>query len=91
MHTCGPWVDKPGEARVEHTVWTADGVRLIAQMVRPADAPLIAAAPELLAALREVVAISDRKHDAWDKARAAIAKAEGREPAVTSAQQQGET
>jgi hypothetical protein len=31
---------------------------------------------ELLAALKEVVAISDRKHDAWDKAKAAIAKAE---------------
>lgn len=42
-----------------------------------ANAHLIAAAPELLAALKEVVAISDRKHDAWDMARAAIAKAEG--------------
>jgi hypothetical protein len=42
-----------------------------------ATSRLIAAAPELLEALKEVVAISDRKHDAWDKARAAIAKAEG--------------
>lgn len=40
-----------------------------------ADAALIAAAPELLAALEEVIAISDRKHDAWDRAKAAIAKA----------------
>ena len=40
-----------------------------------ADAKLIAAAPELLEALIEVVAISDRKHDAWDKAKAAIKKA----------------
>lgn len=32
---------------------------------------------ELLAALIEVVAISDRKHDAWDRAHAAIAKARG--------------
>jgi|HubBroStandDraft_4_1064222.scaffolds.fasta_scaffold01416_11 hypothetical protein len=32
---------------------------------------------ELLAALKEVVRISDRKHDAWDSAHAAIAKAEG--------------
>ena len=42
-----------------------------------ANARLIAAAPELLEALREVVALSDRKHDAWDKAKAAIAKTEG--------------
>ena len=30
---------------------------------------------ELVAALGEVVAISDRKHDAWDRAKAVIAKA----------------
>lgn len=41
------------------------------------NANLIAAAPELLAALKAVVAIGDRKHDAWDAAYAAIAKAEG--------------
>ena len=39
----------------------------------PVDARLLA---ELLAALKEVVALSDRKHDAWDRAHAAIAKAE---------------
>lgn len=44
---------------------------------READARLISAAPDLLAALQEVVAISERKHDAWDKAHAAIAKAMG--------------
>lgn len=32
---------------------------------------------ELLSALQEVVAISDRKHDAWDRAHAAIDKAKG--------------
>ena len=32
---------------------------------------------ELLEALEEVIAISNRKHDAWDKAKAAIAKAKG--------------
>ena len=32
---------------------------------------------DLLAALIEVVRISDRKHDAWDAAHAAIAKATG--------------
>lgn len=41
------------------------------------NAHLIAAAPNLLEALKEVVAISDRKHDAWDRAHAAIAKATG--------------
>jgi hypothetical protein len=43
-----------------------------------ANARLIAAAPDLLQALKAVVAISDRKHDAWDAAHAVIAKAEGR-------------
>lgn len=38
-----------------------------------------AAAPELLQALKAVVAIADRKTDEFDRARAAIAKAEGRE------------
>jgi hypothetical protein len=42
-----------------------------------ANAALIAAAPDLLEALKKVVALSDRKHDAWDAAHAAIAKAEG--------------
>ena len=40
-----------------------------------ADMRLISAAPNLLAALQEVIKISDRKHDAWDNAKAAIAKA----------------
>jgi hypothetical protein len=41
------------------------------------DARLIAAAPDLLEALKELIAITDRDHVAWDKAKAAIAKAEG--------------
>lgn len=32
---------------------------------------------ELVEALEELVALSDRKHNAWDKARAVIAKAKG--------------
>jgi hypothetical protein len=42
-----------------------------------ANARLIASAPDLLEALIEVVAIADRKTDAFDRARAAIAKATG--------------
>lgn len=40
-----------------------------------ANARLMAAAPELLASLQEVVAIADRNTDAFDRAKAAIAKA----------------
>lgn len=66
------------------------GARFIAELRGPlwpgvpqgpeidANANLIAAAPDLLAALKAVVELSDRKHDAWDAAKAAIAKAEGR-------------
>jgi hypothetical protein len=42
-----------------------------------ANAKLMSAAPDLLKALQEVIAISDRKHDAWDRAKAAIEKAIG--------------
>lgn len=44
-----------------------------------ADAALISAAPELLEALQAVVAITDRKHEAWGMAHAAIARALGLE------------
>lgn len=50
---------------------------MIAESVwRPADARLIAAAPDLLAALKAVVSVADRATVEFDKARAAIAKAE---------------
>lgn len=42
---------------------------------RKANAKVIAAAPELLETLIEVVRISDRNHDAWNKAKEAIKKA----------------
>lgn len=32
---------------------------------------------ELVAGMEEVIAISDRKHDAWDRAKAALVKATG--------------
>ncbi len=43
-----------------------------------ANARLIAAAPELLAALKAVVSVADRATVQFDQARAAIAKAEGK-------------
>ena len=42
---------------------------------KKADAKLIAAAPELLEALIEVVRISDRNNIAWNKAKEVIKKA----------------
>ncbi len=42
-----------------------------------ANARLIAAAPDLLEALKGVLRVADRKTDEFDAARAAIAKAEG--------------
>lgn len=49
-----------------------------------ANAHLIAAAPDLLAALKEVVSLSDRKTHVWDRAHAAIARAEGRDAETIS-------
>jgi hypothetical protein len=81
-HSPGPWtVDKriaaPGKAAaiVAGDFVVADTTTL---PNFEANARLIAAAPDLLEALKAVVAISDRKHDAWDAAHAAIAKAEGK-------------
>lgn len=47
-------------------------------IVSDGDAALLAAAPDLLAALKSVVAIADRKTDEFDRARDAIDRAEGR-------------
>jgi hypothetical protein len=85
-HTPGPWsqhlvkvqrdITGPHGQSIAYTRgadWSGDK----SESEELANARLIAAAPELLEALREVVAISDRKHDAWDKAHAAMAKAAG--------------
>lgn len=63
-------------AEVGHYSAFVDG-ELVEQgaAVRKANQALLLAAPALLKALQEVVAISDRKHEAWDRAHAAIAKA----------------
>lgn len=88
-HTPGPWEAKrltDGDGEPYETLYMAhidiEGVCMVWAPVghseQEANAKLIAAAPELLEALKEVVAISDRKHDAWDKAKLAISKAEGK-------------
>jgi hypothetical protein len=45
-----------------------------------ANAKLMAAAPDLLEALQEIIAITDRDHVAWIKAKAAIEKAKLNNP-----------
>ena len=88
-HTPGPWVAvssipeegvncwwvfarRPGGAM--HEVGCVNGPQ--GSMTEP-DALLVAAAPDLLAALKGVVAISDSAIPEFVAARAAIAKAEG--------------
>jgi hypothetical protein len=86
-HTPGPWmVDRPGTLfhirtmdEINGTVATCDPCDFATQE-QLANARLIAAAPELLEALRELVesvAISDPGVYDLDAARAAIAKATG--------------
>ncbi len=98
-HTPGPWVIQTAKTGDTHSMIRAalpgySGTRKIAEVTdigSPADANahLIAAAPELLAALREMLAVHDDNveqgrvrfakgsfvHRAAKKARAAIAKA----------------
>jgi len=80
-HTPGPWTIAGRETALEVVEARRSRMRvcfLTSDGPCEANAHLIAAAPDLLAALKAVVAISDRKHDAWDAAWAAIDKAEGR-------------
>lgn len=78
--TPGPWraEDNPGGGTAVYGDHGSQKVCVMSagtSLIDADNALLIAAAPELLEALQQVVAISDRKHDAWDKAHAAIAKA----------------
>ena len=90
-HTPGPWqigknfgsvvcdTPVPGISGSDDTEYY--GGHLIAESVTEANARLIAAAPELLEALKELMVAADRvsaEPVTWlGKARAAIAKAEG--------------
>lgn len=86
-HTPGPWMWQPGaRSNLVHieVEATRDPICSLPK-ARMADATLIAAAPELLAALRDMVGQHDLNPERllsamhlWDAARAAIAKAEGR-------------
>ncbi|TIS78005.1 MAG: hypothetical protein E5W94_11455 [Mesorhizobium sp.] len=84
-HTPGPW-----EAGSERGYAELNGVQIrdrvglvlavaigdVPELDSKANARLIAAAPELLAALKAVVRVADRNTDEFDLARAAIANAE---------------
>jgi len=86
QHTPGPWVNH-GRIQQPGLPHSSVGARtLIARVYseafgdteqEAANARLIAAAPDLLAALQAVVRVADRKTDEFDLAHAAIAKATG--------------
>ena len=81
-HTPGPWTIRAADRAI---VPVSDPARLVAHggAIHPDDAALIAAAPELLAALQRIVRAADRMpidsplDGIVDEARAAIARATG--------------
>lgn len=87
-HTPGPWsVDESnaivGEKLDDHPIWLRPVIARFATGVRPADARLMAAAPDLLEALQEILDAADGS--GWDQldatlrtARAAVSKATGK-------------
>jgi len=84
-HTPGPWMaaSRPSSIVGWPVVAPGDGGRSVCNITTghdqsEANAHLISAAPDLLAALKAVIAIADRATVEFDRARAAIAKAEGR-------------
>ena len=78
-HTPGPWQQNGSH------IYGADPQRNIVAQIHyigrgyqeesAANESLILAAPDLLEALKAILAITDRDHCAWAQARAAIAKA----------------
>lgn len=82
--TPGPWHIDIGQidksflvGRLQEAVFAKDGTPIAICGENQDNARLIAAAPELLAALEGVLCVADRKTDEFDAARAAIAKARG--------------
>jgi hypothetical protein len=97
QHTPGPWVVVAGNQRRAVRVCAKSETISVATVHsltdQDANARLIAAAPDMLAALREYDAymsrfyrdtdggpMSEPNRASWKAARAAIARAEGREP-----------
>lgn len=89
-HTPGPWVIGDGYIEWYHNddysgapdaIVGPNGECVVGSSewthLNPHDARLIAAAPDLLAALKAVVAVADRDTEEFNAARAAIAKATG--------------
>lgn len=88
-HTAGPWVAERCDVTPAYHIEAGAypfGTCVCEVMETPRDgsaeanAHLISAAPELLAALKAVISVADRQTTEFDLARAAIAKAEGRCP-----------
>jgi hypothetical protein len=91
QHTPGPWV----VSSIDNTLYVGNSTAYVARafLCHPltecesqANAHLISAAPDLLAALKRMVAITNGKGKdtdwfaAWSQADTAIARAEGRTP-----------
>lgn len=90
IHTPGPWTMSRRQNNmidIQHAMGDVKGAithSLCRVQAREswleeaaANARLISAAPDLLAALKGVLRVADRQTDEFDAARAAIAKAEG--------------
>jgi hypothetical protein len=82
-HTPGPWTDRDCDGEVDGYVWAGDTIicGLGDKAKQRADARLIAAAPDLLYALKAMLKHYDYSpSSAALRAQAAVAKAEGRQP-----------
>lgn len=84
-YTPGPWSTAEWPSREKDYIRIFAGTTYVGSVGNSddpferteANARLIAAAPDLLAALKGILAITDRNHVAWHAAHAAIAKANG--------------
>ena len=77
-HTPGPWIVDAAPSRLPQVISQSAPHLAVADRIFNHNEHLIAAAPDLLAALEEIVARNEIQH--WfnlDQARAAIAKAKG--------------
>lgn len=85
MHTPGPWTTQHPQGTFETFIWQAEPHSVLLASAhglnREANARLIAAAPELLEAVYQLVQWADCmggfEAPQWGRARAALAKAKG--------------